>query len=872
MSDSDLSVDALNDKSQVAQDVEGKQNQVIGNANDSNVFNVSAEKAVIFNVAPEVAKLPDSEPRPSGIGSNPYKGLLAFQETDSDLFFGRQKQIERLSEKFKTLCQRESATRFLMIYGPSGTGKSSLVRAGLIPALIRQSSGSNAPRIITLVPESHPLESLARSLARIVTDDPTPITKTQEFVQTLSMINEKGEYEGLRQLADMLHEVLISPLILFVDQLEEVFDCENPAESDAFIDNLLCAAADRSKRVSIIATLQDKSLGAAQKNPKLNQLISSQVFIVPAMDKDELREAITRPAELANYPLDPSTVNLLIQETKSREGALPLLQFTLTQIWEGLLRGKAPGDTFEKIGGVGGALAQKADQVYELLTTDEQSIARKIFIELVNYEKSENISRRRVKLSDLSSLENQEQIRKIIALFSAPQVRIITLVNNESHDMLEVTHEALFSSWPKYSEWIDEVREVFRERYTIERLTREWIESGRKKEYLIHGRRLKDAIKFQEVNSKILLLEEAKCFIFKSTQNQRNTYFKNIGLILCSFIVIAIILGIHETYKYFTIMKLLNSLEEKINDKNINGYRRINEIEKLVRLGVNISEKFKDKTLFGVDLSNMNLSKAELSNITFSGCKIDNSKLYRGNLSGTKFTLCSIKNTDFNEANLSGVYLSYVDFTESKFNFSKLKNAKGVKIIFQKSEFKNADFDSADLYSADFTGVNAHYAKFDESILPGANFSDSNLQDATFFRARLMESNFQEADLSRADFTLSDLYSSNLKYANLQKAKLGMTHVQDADFLNSNLRGTFLYSGSFGFTDESIANFDIEFIRKFHGFTTRQIISGCFYKKADYTLNSNVKIGEWFRQKIEKDRALNKDLNFLSPANCSKWF
>jgi AAA ATPase domain len=175
------------------QNVEGDRNQTIGQV----LGGMVVYGTVIYNNPPAAPDSATAQTKDPKIGANPYKGLLAFQETDGDRFFGRDLQIKKLWEKFRGL--QESATRLLTIYGPSGSGKSSLARAGLIPELKRQPlPGCEQARVVVLVPGNHPLESLATVLARIATNDPTPVTKTREFATELAQVSKDGIYDGLQ--------------------------------------------------------------------------------------------------------------------------------------------------------------------------------------------------------------------------------------------------------------------------------------------------------------------------------------------------------------------------------------------------------------------------------------------------------------------------------------------------------------------------------------------------------------------------------------------------------------------------------------------------------------------------------------------------
>ncbi|HEY9652768.1 MAG TPA: ATP-binding protein, partial [Coleofasciculaceae cyanobacterium] len=298
----------------------------------SAIISGNGNRVVIYQYQQvERSVVEDQSTKPGEIGPNPYKGLLAFQETDGKYFFGREKQIKQLWNQLLNLQEGESAIRLLPIYGPSGSGKSSLARAGLIPELARRPlPGRTQARVAVLMPGTHPLEALASVLARVATDDPTRVAKTREFVEELERVSKGGEYEGLRRIADALPKIAVSPLIVLVDQFEEVYSlCENPADRNVFISNLLTAASDRSCHILVVMTLRSDFLGEIQKHLVLNRLFSEQGFLVPAMDEEELRQAICQPAKLASHPLDKATVELLIKETHGHEGTLPLLQFAL---------------------------------------------------------------------------------------------------------------------------------------------------------------------------------------------------------------------------------------------------------------------------------------------------------------------------------------------------------------------------------------------------------------------------------------------------------------------------------------------------------------------------------------------------------------
>ena len=514
----------------------------IGNAILSGNGNI-----VIFQASRQVKE--EETVVPEEIGQNPYKGLLAFDEEDSDLYFGREEQIERLWVQFCQLHretpQGEMPLRLLPILGPSGCGKSSLARAGLIPELARRPlPGRKKGRVAILTPGAHPLEALAGVLAKVATNDPIPVTKTREFVEELKLTNEIGEYDGLRRTADLLPDIAGSPLIVLVDQFEEVFSlCKVASERQIFIENLLVAASEQSAYVSVVLTLRTDFLGETQKYPKLNQLIASQGQIIPAMNQQELRRAITEPAKLAGHPLDQSTVDLLIQQTEGREGALPLLEFALTRIWEGLREGVEPSVTLKQLGEVGGALAGEAQRIYDNLNEDEKEIARRVFLGLVQLGEGTKDTRRRTTIDSLISYqETPEQVEKVIRRFSHRNARLITLASKEGETTIaEVTHEALFDHWGILRQWIEQNRDLLRQQRKIEASAEDWRIKGKSKGYLLQGRQLTDAKIFQQEHGKILVLSKlAEDFIRESFRQKWINRLKFVSLILILIVAIPI--------------------------------------------------------------------------------------------------------------------------------------------------------------------------------------------------------------------------------------------------------------------------------------------------------------------------------------------
>ncbi|MCP5072675.1 MAG: ATP-binding protein, partial [Rhodobacteraceae bacterium] len=429
---------------------------------------------------------PEQTPVSADIGPNPYKGLAAFQETDADRFFGRERVTRTLWDMFCALHKRPlddpGPLRLLAILGPSGSGKSSVARAGLLPELAAQPlPGAQRARVAVLTPGTHPLDALALMLARIDTSPQTLATTTSEFTKVLNQETD-GQWEGLRRIADTLPDIDTQPLILLIDQFEEVYAKDvKPGARRQFLDNLLWAAADPSGRVSVILTLRSDFLGQTQSHPAFNQAITENAGLIPVMNAGELRQAIAKPAEHAGHALDVACVDLLIEQTHDRAGALPLLQFALTRIWDGLVEGVSPTDTLTQIGGVGGALAGEAQRLYDRLSADDQRIARRAFLALVQLGEGTRDTRRRISMTDIVAQgEESVHVQAVVRGFADPRVRLVTLsAMPDGTETAEVTHEALLDHWETLREWLDANREDLRFHRHLEDDARYWEAQGK---------------------------------------------------------------------------------------------------------------------------------------------------------------------------------------------------------------------------------------------------------------------------------------------------------------------------------------------------------------------------------------------------------
>ena len=502
-----------------------------------------------------------------GLGANPYRGLGAFQEQDAHLFFGREDQIDRLYDSLCDFYQGhdEKRIRLLPILGPSGCGKSSLARAGLVARLAKQplSDGKSA-QVLVLTPDVHPLESLANMLARAVTNDPTPASKSEEFLELLRTPQSDNRYDGLRRIASMFPDRARSRLVLLIDQFEEVYTlCADEAERTAFIENLLGSSRDKSGDVSVILTLRSDFLGETQEHPTFNEVVCSQNVIVPTMSDDDLRRAITEPARQTGYRFDRAMVDLLMRDTRDREGALPLLQFALTRIWEGLERGVDAHATLEQIGGVGGALAGEAQRIYLSLEPEDQRIVRRAFQSMVQLGEGTQDTRRRITLDEVIAVGDETQrVHDVLSRFAERNCRLVTLLSGDSVDLAEVTHESLFEHWEVLREWVDQNREAIRLRQRLEEATRHWEGLGRPSGLLWRSPDLDLLAQFCDEFSADLTARQLEFYRESMRQQNRGKQLNRLAVGLFCTMVVAIagltVMLLHSRY-----MQLASQLSER---------------------------------------------------------------------------------------------------------------------------------------------------------------------------------------------------------------------------------------------------------------------------------------------------------------------
>ena len=324
----------------------------------------------------------DIEPLPSPFeGKCPYRGLEPFGPEHAPFFFGRQAEIDwLLGDRLAPMAGSGHARRFLAILGPSGSGKSSLALAGLVPALrAGKIEGSASWPVVILRPGYDPFESLAVKLSGLDGCDRS-LTTVGQLIQDL-----KSDPRSLHLFARLaLHDDRASRrLVVLIDQFEEVFTvCNDEPSRRAFIDTLLHAATVVGGPALVLLTMRADFLGKCASYPALAAALSDGQELVGPMKEDELRLAIEQPAYLVGCELEPGLTELLVRDVAGQPGTLPFLQYTLWELWKRRNDRRLTIATYREIEGVQGALERKADAVVNELNDAEREVCRRVFLRL----------------------------------------------------------------------------------------------------------------------------------------------------------------------------------------------------------------------------------------------------------------------------------------------------------------------------------------------------------------------------------------------------------------------------------------------------------------------------------------------------------
>jgi len=330
-----------------------------------------------------------------GDDTRPYQGLEVFDEEHAEFFFGRVRDVQRLIEKLK-------ATRFLAVLGASGSGKSSLVRAGLIPALrdgaLPQSEGW---MICVFKPGSRPLTTLTAQLLHVCPGK-------DSMQNTLDQMGNDERTFHLAVTLALANKPAVR-IVWVVDQFEEIFTlCNDEKERASFLRNLLYASSIPDGQSTVLLTMRADFLPKCAASPDLAARIAAQQFLVSPMDVDMLREAIEQPALRVGLRFEPGLIEIILVDIASEPGALPLLEHALLELWKRRRDHTLTLDGYRESGGVKGAIAKTAEEIFKTFNAEEQAIVRRIMLRLTQLGEGTEDTRRRATMDEVMTTSSED--------------------------------------------------------------------------------------------------------------------------------------------------------------------------------------------------------------------------------------------------------------------------------------------------------------------------------------------------------------------------------------------------------------------------------------------------------------------------------
>ncbi len=416
----------------------------------------------------------------ASIVTNPYKGLRPFGEADAADFFGREALTEGLVAR---LSEPDVHQRFLAVVGPSGSGKSSAVGAGLVPAIRSGAlAGSEDWFIVEMLPGSNPWEELEAALLRIAVNPPT------------SLLDEiTSNALGLHSAVKRILPGPDAELVLIVDQFEELFTLvDDESTRIQFMDAVVAAVGAPSSQLRIVVTLRADLYDRPLRHAGMSGLVTHRMETVRPLTPEELERAIAGPAERIGLGFEPGLEARLAADVADQPGALPLLQYTLTELFKRREGTTLTLDGYRALGGVDGALGQRAEELYASLDPGAQAAARQLFLRLVALGEGTSDTRRRVLRSELATIEGQRSgVEVVLDTFGAQRLLSFDRDPITRSPTVEVAHEALLSEWRRLRDWIDDGRADLRYEKALGAAAAEWQASGRDPSYLLTGGRLR---------------------------------------------------------------------------------------------------------------------------------------------------------------------------------------------------------------------------------------------------------------------------------------------------------------------------------------------------------------------------------------------
>ncbi|HEX3758105.1 MAG TPA: protein kinase [Kofleriaceae bacterium] len=379
------------------------------------------------------------------IDQSPYVGLSSFQEANADTFFGRNREIAAMVTRIRD-------RPLMAVVGSSGVGKSSFVRAGLVPALKR--SGETWETLV-IRPGRKPLEALAATIAPMVATAANLADDLDEHKKLVDTLGREPGHLGhvlrLRARRDNRH------LLVFVDQFEELYTlCPDPAERAAFTACLSAVADDATSPLRVVLSIRSDFLDRVAEDQQFVGELSQGLFFLGPPSREGLRDAITQPAEMAGFRFERGDIiEDMLNHLETTPGALPLLQFTAARLWEtrDVARRMLTYQSYHAMGGVAGALASHADRVVADIGPQKTALVRALLLRLVTAERTRAI----VPVAELRELSREVgEVQRLIDQMVDARLLVVQNLEGGKGSTVEIVHESLVQGWPTLRRWLDE--------------------------------------------------------------------------------------------------------------------------------------------------------------------------------------------------------------------------------------------------------------------------------------------------------------------------------------------------------------------------------------------------------------------------------
>lgn len=460
----------------------------------------------------------------------------------------------------------------------------------------------------------------------------------------------------------------------------------------------------------------------------------NQIIITPMTD-EELETAIAQPANRVGLNIEPELIQRMIADVHGSPGSLPLLQYTLTELWKQRQEDRLQLTTYQQLGGVGGTLDKRATAVYNQLNPQQQATVRHIFLSLTQLGEGTEDTHRRVMKSDLITAKHSEAlVDKVIQKLAQEKLLVtsdrgITASSQpQGLEIVDVPHEALIRHWKLLRQWLSDSRDHLRKKRQIEAAAADWRNHQQAKDYLLQGKRLQEAREFQRENAEQFpLSKETERFIQASVRSRRNDRIKLSSLLI---IPIMVVFAVVEPAMRSTRIKQAHDV---IKSSSVGGKPRA---VKYLTKGCKWPSRLRDSisVLFGncESLRGINLSKTDLSKTNLRGANLKGANLIEVNLFLADLRKANLKGANLSEASLFGADLGGAILTGT--------DLKGANLFL-------ASLIGADLRGAILTGTDLKGTSFIRANVKGASVRGTDLRKAILIEANLRETDFTQDEI-----------------------------------------------------------------------------------------------------------------------------